>query len=64
MSTDRKRVLNVLEQQHDAIDTLMAMVISLEPIDKKDRFMPTKSGHIWDAVQAGNQLIKELKQTS
>lgn len=61
MSIDLNRVQNVLEQQHRAIDMLMARIISMEPIDKEDRFMPTQSGPIWDAVVAGQQLLKELK---
>lgn len=59
---DLKRILTVLEQQHDAIDMLMARIIASEPIGTKDRFMPSKSGSIWDACQAGHQLIEELKQ--
>jgi hypothetical protein len=64
MSVDLKRILTVLEQQHDAIDTLMARIISMESIGKENRFRPSKSGPIWDAVQAGHQLIEELKQTA
>lgn len=60
---DLKRILKVLEDQHNAIDMLMARIIASEPIGTPDRFMPSKSGAVWDACQAGHQLIQELRQT-
>ena len=52
----REEILAVLKAQHDAIDSLFALAISL---DRK--FMPTKSGHVWDVCLAGNELIKKLE---
>lgn len=51
-----KDCLPVLRQQHQAIDMLMARVAQLDP-----EFMPSQSGPIWDAVQAGHWAIKALE---
>jgi hypothetical protein len=49
-------IVAVLKAQHNAIDTLMAALMFH---DKE--FRPSKSGPIWDAVVAGNEMIKKLE---
>lgn len=58
MRITNEEILAVLKAQHEAIDRLMARVIS---DDRKPRFYPTQSGKIWNAVVAGNDLIKKLE---
>jgi hypothetical protein len=53
-----EEILAVLKAQHDAIDWLMARVIS---DNQEPRFYPTQSGAIWNTVVAGNDLIKRLE---
>lgn len=50
---DRAHLLEVILQQHKALDHLMAKVILLDTT-----FRPTQSGHIWDAVVAGSGVLK------
>jgi len=51
-----EKILEVLKAQHHALDSLMARLIELDV-----GFYPSRSGHIWDAVQAGHALIQEMQ---
>jgi hypothetical protein len=52
--TDLERdLLAACRAQHDAIDTLFAMLIV------RDRsFRPTQSGRVWEALEMGNAAIQ------
>jgi hypothetical protein len=49
-------LLDVLKRQHEAIDMLMAERAALDR-----RFVPSKSGAVWDAVVAGHNAILRLE---
>jgi len=49
-------LLAACEAQHDAIDTLFAMLIEC-----KTGFFPSQSGRPWDALLQGNAAIKKAK---
>lgn len=53
-----EEILAVLKAQHDAIDRLMVRAIQ---DNQEPRFYPSQSGPIWNAVVAGNDLIKRLE---
>lgn len=60
------RVAEVLRKQHEAIDRLMAALLTREGeleraglLPPEQMFVPAKSGFIWDAVVAGN-LVNEM----
>ncbi len=50
-----KRLLVACKNQHEAIDRLFAMLIA-----KDEKFMPSKSGQPWDAINVGAQILTEL----
>jgi hypothetical protein len=51
----RDGLLAACKQQHDALDTLFAMLIARSPRD--DTFHPSKSGPPWEAMLAGHAAI-------
>ncbi len=53
----RKELLEACEAQHNAIDILFAMLI-----EKDEKFLPSKSGQPWAAVQQGNAAIAKAKK--
>lgn len=62
------RVLAVLKAQHYAVDHAMAMLMSREIeleraglLKREEMFLPSQSGHIWDAVVAGNVTIVKIE---
>jgi len=58
--TDKTAAPTLLEAcraQHVAIDVLFAMLIAKTAHDPEP-FYPSESGHIWDALVAGNAAIK------
>lgn len=64
----RSEILAAMEAQHTAIDTLMAALLNREGalqrnglIERKDMFVPSKSGPIWDAVKLSHASILNLK---
>ena len=66
--TGVRTMLAVLKAQHDAMDTLMAMLIVAHDelvkagqMKRGDEFRPSKSGHIWSALVMGNAAIKTLE---
>jgi hypothetical protein len=59
MMPAKEEILNALKMQHEAIDTLMAMLI----LRDKD-FFPSRSGIPFDGLIAGNEMIKRLEAFS
>lgn len=55
--TLKEEMLEALRLQHDALDALMARLS-----DAKTGFMPSKSGRIWEAVQAGYKAIQRAER--
>lgn len=51
-----RTILKVLQEQHLAIDILFAELILHD-----QKFMPSKSGQPWDAINQGNAVIQRLK---
>jgi len=49
-------LLSVCKEQHQAIDTLFALLIS-----KDEGFLPSESGQPWRALQQGNKAIKNAE---
>jgi hypothetical protein len=49
-------VLGVLRQQHRALDMMLAQRAAEDP-----KFLPTRSGPVWDAVIAGHNTIVRLQ---
>lgn len=58
----RDEILKVMKDQHDAIDSLFASLIVLTRDHTPDTpFFPSKSGRLWDACVAGNEMVKRLE---
>ncbi len=55
---EKEEIIDVLKQQHEAIDILFAMLIQ-----RDSEFYPSKSGKAWDACVKGNALIKKLSKS-
>jgi hypothetical protein len=53
------KLLAACKAQHEAIDTLFAMLIDRSPPGKT--FLPSKSGQLWDALVAGNAAIAKAE---
>jgi hypothetical protein len=51
-----KLLLAACEAQHDAIDTLLAMLIARDPT-----FLPSQCGKPWDALVVGHAAITKAK---
>ena len=55
----RDDLLAVIEGQHDAIDTLFAMLIELtRKHTPKKPFFPSQSGDVWQAALAGADVMR------
>lgn len=62
--SERVTLLAACKAQHDAIDTLFARLINLTcDHTPHSPFMPTKSGDLWKAAQAGFAAIKQAEGT-
>lgn len=60
MNELQTEMLRALEAQHNAIDALMAKLITLT-LNTDKPFFPSESGSIWDACVQGNEVIKKAK---
>lgn len=56
-------VLTALREQHDAIDTLFALLINMSRDSVKPKpFFPSQSGQPWRAIRLGNTAIAGLEK--
>lgn len=57
----KQELLDILQEQHTAIDICMALLITNKVQYNGAEFLPTKSGRIWNAVVLGNEAIMRLQ---
>jgi hypothetical protein len=61
LTSEEAEILRVLKMQHEAIDRVFALIISKQPLDEPNPFYPSQSGQPWEAMIAGNDLIRKME---